>query len=175
MDILAKLVAPAALVLWGLIARVAWTRRAGNRPAFAWATAAALAWFCAATPLGASPLIGLLERWHVASGPCASIPPDSLVIVLAGGIDSEATSPEDTSRLSEATLRRTIAAAMIARRSPSTRFIVTGGGGKTVREADLMRTMMIDLGVDRGTRGRTPSGRRSGSTRWAGATGRDSC
>ncbi len=149
MDILAKLLAPAALILWALLARLAWGRRAGTRAGLALAAVATVAYVAVATPLGASPLLLLLEHWHTPTGRCESVPPDSLVIVLAGGIDADALSADDTSRLSDHTLRRVITAARVASQVPSARFILSGGGGTAIREADLMRTLMIDLGVNR--------------------------
>ncbi len=149
MDILAKLLAPAALALWVLLALAFRARRDRQRRRFVLAVLASAAYFAVATPLGASPLLILLEHWHAPTGSCESVSPDALVIVLAGGMDADATSAEDASRLSEHSLRRVITAARIAFQVPSARFVLSGGGGGTVREADLMRRLMIDLGVDR--------------------------
>jgi uncharacterized SAM-binding protein YcdF (DUF218 family) len=146
MEFLAKIVEPATLVALALAALVAVARKPGHRPSFLLAGATLFAYLVLATPIGANFWLGLLEDRAATPGACEPLAADAVVIVLAGGMAGTAVE-SDTTRLSESSLRRALAAARLAGRSPSARFILSGGGRKPVREADLMRTLMTDQGV----------------------------
>jgi len=146
MELLARLVELPVLFTAGLALLVVLARRARCRPAFALAGALLLAWLGVATPIGANFWVGLLEDRVATPKACEPMPPGALVIVLAGGMAGDGLAL-DTSRLSAASLRRVLAGAQVARRVPDAAIILSGGGGKAVREADLMRALMIDLGV----------------------------
>jgi uncharacterized SAM-binding protein YcdF (DUF218 family) len=146
MEFLAKLVEPTTLVAGALatLVVVAWLSR--HRLSFFLAGATLLAYFVLSTPIGANFWLGLLEDRVASPSACEPMAADAIVIVLAGGMAGTAVE-SDATRLSESSLRRAMAAAQVARRSPTARFILSGGGRKPVREADLMRTLMTDHGV----------------------------
>lgn len=146
MELLARLVEPPVLFTAGLVVLAVLARRARSRPAFALAVALLLAWLAVATPIGANVWVGLLEDRVATPKACEPMPPGALVIVLAGGIAGDAAAG-DASRLSASSLRRVLTAAQVARRSPGSPVILSGGWGEPVREADLMRALMIDLGI----------------------------
>jgi len=149
MELLARLVEPPALFAGGLFLLVVLAWRSRHRLTFALASAMLLAYLAVATPIGANLWTGLLEDRVASPRGCEPFAPGALVIVLAGGIAGDAVDP-DTTRLSVSSLRRTMAAARIGRHHPAADFVLSGGStsGKPLREADLMRTLMIDLGVD---------------------------
>lgn len=145
-EVLSKLVEPAVLVAWGLIALVVLAWHSRNRASIVIAGAMLLAYIGLATPLGANQWVGLLEERATTPGACEPVAADAIVIVLAGGMAGNPLDA-DAARLSESSLRRVLSAARLAKQSPSAHFVLSGGGRKTVREADLMRTLMMGLGV----------------------------
>lgn len=147
MELLGKLVEPVALFALALAVLAALAFRRRERALFALAAATGAAWLALSTPVGANLWLGLLEDRAMASRDCPPPPAGAVVIVLAGGIagDPEAS---DTARLSGATIKRVMAAATVARRHAGTTFVLSGGSGGSVREAELMRTLMTDLGVE---------------------------
>ncbi|MBK7660773.1 MAG: YdcF family protein [Betaproteobacteria bacterium] len=149
MELLARLVELPALFAAGLVALAILARKARSRPVLAMAVALLFAWLGVATPYGASLWVGMLEDRVVAPKACEPMPPGALVIVLAGGV-AEGTGASDPTRLSAASLRRVLAAAQVAKRSPESPLVLSGGAGESVREADLMRALLIDLGVSPG-------------------------
>jgi uncharacterized SAM-binding protein YcdF (DUF218 family) len=146
-EALARLVEPAALIGLALVFLVLVARRSRNRTTLALSAATLVVYLGMSTPLGANWMVGLLEHHPSAARTCGTLPPGAMIVVLAGGINRDATSPADTSRLSAASLRRAIAAASAAKDAPSGRILVSGGSGIAVREADLMRILLLDLGI----------------------------
>jgi uncharacterized SAM-binding protein YcdF (DUF218 family) len=155
MDFLPKLLAPAVLAAVALAALFAVTLRSRHRPSIVLAGAALLAYLVLATPLGSNLMVAPLEDYATRARDCDPLRPDAVVVVLAGGIGGEAKRGLDTTRLSAASLRRTMAAARLANRAPGLTFVLSGGlaiardgaKGGDVRESDLMRALMMELGV----------------------------
>ncbi len=105
-------------------------------------------WWLGATPLVASWALGALERSASAeASACAPPAAHAWFIVLAGGLRAQPRSAQDVGALSAASLRRTIAAARLAREVPDSRMLISGGMGRRWKEADLMGTLAQRLGV----------------------------
>ncbi len=155
MEFLSKLLAPAVLVAGALAALFAATLRSRHRPGIVLAGGALLAYLVLATPLGSSLLVAPLEDHVTPARDCDPLRPDAIVVVLAGGMGGEAARGLDTTRLSAASLRRTLAAARLAHEAPGLAFVLSGGiavapgraAAGDVRESDLMRALMVELGV----------------------------
>lgn len=115
---------------------------------------AVLLWLCAwmlSAPLTANLLLHALEsRARQESRACAAPAPGALFIVLAGGLHKSPEGPGDVEALSAASLRRGIAAVALARRTPRSRLLFSGGVGHRWREADLMAELAVRLGFDAG-------------------------
>ena len=107
-----------------------------------------LVYLAFATPLGGNALLRPLEDTaREAAALClADGQPPTTVIVMAGGVDSGASQPDDYQFLTEGSLRRTVAAAHWARADDARRLLVSGGYG-TIPEAVLMTRMLADLGI----------------------------
>ena len=107
-------------------------------------------WWLGATPLTASWALAALERSATAeAAACAPPASDARFIVLAGGLRAQPGSAQDVGALSDASLRRTIAAARLAHEVPDSRLLISGGVGWQWKEADLMGTLAQRLGVAR--------------------------
>lgn len=110
--------------------------------------AALCLWWLGATPLTASWALGALER--IASAEAAACAPpasDARFVVLAGGLRAQPRSAQDVGALSDASLRRTIAAVRLVREFPDSRMLISGGAGRRWKEADLIGTLAQRLGV----------------------------
>ncbi|MFC2130001.1 YdcF family protein [Bacteroidota bacterium] len=72
------------------------------------------------------------------------------IVVLGGGISNDENIPL-TSRLSYPTLTRLIEGIRLHRKFPGSKLVLSGGSpeGGTVREADLMKKLAVELGVER--------------------------
>jgi uncharacterized SAM-binding protein YcdF (DUF218 family) len=84
----------------------------------------------------------------------ATLPPRvDGVVVLGGAIDTEASVAHGQVALNDAAERLT-AAAMLARRHPEAKLVLSGGNGEILggpaTEASLMADLLAGLGVDRG-------------------------
>ena len=156
MELLSKLLAPAVLAAAVLAALLALTLRSRRKPAAVLAGTVLLAYLGLATPAGSNLLVAPLENHATRARDCDPLRPDAVIVVLAGGMGGEAARGMDTTRLSASSLRRTMAAARLANRVPGLTFILSGGlaiapgdgASVDVREADLMRALMVELGVD---------------------------
>ena len=149
MLLVALLTEPAALVAWALVALsvVLWRRE--RRGVASWMSVGLTAfYFLAATPFGANLAVGVMERSAAATPPCH---PErrSVIVVLAGGVSGLAEDPTHYERLKEASLRRTIAGVRLARETPESRLVLSGGRGGANREADLMAALAEALGYPR--------------------------
>lgn len=105
-------------------------------------------WWIAATPTTASLALGVLERQATAEA-AGCVPPESHArfIVLAGGLDRQASSAQDVGALSATSMRRIIAAAQLARGVPDSHLLISGGMGRRWTEADLMGALAQRLGI----------------------------
>lgn len=108
-----------------------------------------LVYFTFASPIGANTLVGLLEEAATPSADCAQPSGASVFFVLAGGMTGEPASEKDYVRLKLASLRRVLGAARLARELPDSLLIMSGGAGRAVREADLMGSLAVTLGIGR--------------------------
>jgi uncharacterized SAM-binding protein YcdF (DUF218 family) len=152
MSLLAHLAEPATFVAALLLMALLWSwrttparrRRKAARP---W-VAMLLVYLAFATPLGGNALLLPLEnRARQAAAACqAEGPAPALAIVLAGGVDTGASTAGDYQFLSEASLRRSIVAAQWARAEPARRLLLSGGYGD-VAEAVLMARLLEELGI----------------------------
>lgn len=107
-------------------------------------------WWGLSAPVTANLALSHLEtKARLLARRCGPPQPDSLFIVLAGGVRSPAASADDITSLSAASLRRTLAAVAIASRVPASRLLLSGGHGGRHPEAQLMRSLALRLGFDR--------------------------
>ncbi|HYW04916.1 MAG TPA: YdcF family protein [Gammaproteobacteria bacterium] len=143
------LVAPVALVAWGLLLVALLLWRSDSRAAFRLCLGVLVFYVAAATPLGANALAGALE----ARAQRDACPPDrapAAIVILAGGVRGDPDHATEVDRLRLATLRRTLAGARLARAHPAWRVIVSGGEGGRNSEADLMANLLVQLGIGSG-------------------------
>lgn len=152
MRIIDLVLSPLWLLGWALtVWVVASVRSQGPR---ALRIGAVLLWLCgwvASAPLSANLALRTLERRASQDArTCPPPPPGSLFIVLAGGLRDRAAGPDDISALSGPSLRRTIAAVALARHTPHSRMLFSGGVGRRWREADLMADLAERMGIDAG-------------------------
>jgi uncharacterized SAM-binding protein YcdF (DUF218 family) len=136
---------PMGLLGWAMVAAL-WASRgqAATRAWRGWLVLTTL-YFLAGSPFVAN---ALLHQWEgMPQRTCAPPPPGSVLVVLAGGIDGVVGDERDFERLKQATFRRAIAAIHLAKAAPGTTLLFSGGSGKAVREADVMRRLALELGV----------------------------
>ncbi|MGC9162611.1 MAG: YdcF family protein [Thiomonas sp.] len=108
--------------------------------------ATTLVFLLASMPLTANLALGALERQARAAKVCPAPPPGSVLVVLAGGVNGNPTNPDDVTALKASSLRRTLSAVQLAQQVPASMLLISGGWGKTVREADLMGTLARQMG-----------------------------
>lgn len=100
----------------------------------------------ASMPLTANLALGVLERKASAEKVCPAPPSGSVLVVLAGGVNGNPTDTNDVAALKASSLRRTLSAVQLAQQVPASMLLISGGWGKTVREADLMGTLARQMG-----------------------------
>lgn len=110
------------------------------------AYAITLIFIAASMPLVANVFLGALENIASREKVCPLPPQGSLFVVLAGGLDGNPTSAQDFPALKAATLRRLLSAVQLAQRTPDSTLLLSGGWGKSAREANLMGALAIQLG-----------------------------
>lgn len=98
-------------------------------------------------PLTADPVFSSLEQWGRRDASCGPPPAGSVIIVLAGGIYRNPGQPTDFSDLKAQSLRRLLAAVELARRTPKSTLLISGGAGKRYREADVMGALALQMGI----------------------------
>ncbi|MDA8231522.1 MAG: YdcF family protein [Magnetospirillum sp.] len=114
------------------------------------ATSAVCLLAIAALPVGDGLMAPLEDRF-----PAVRIPPPHVdgIIVLGGAIDLDLSGARRMPSLNSAAERMTTFAAL-ARRYPDARLVFSGGSNlleqRALREADVARTLLADLGVDVG-------------------------
>lgn len=151
-EVLSKLVSPPVLIAEGLVALVVVAVRSRHRPSIAVASAVLLGYFFLATPISATRLVAMLENAAPRPSRCEQVPPDAIVIVLAGGMKGGVRAANEMTALSDWSLHRVLAAAQVAKAMPRAEFILSGGHAlgrlaPGARESDLMRSLMLELGV----------------------------
>ncbi|OYV37132.1 MAG: hypothetical protein B7Z83_05230 [Thiomonas sp. 20-64-5] len=105
-----------------------------------------LIFITASMPLTANIALGTLEQKATQEKICPPPPPASLLVVLAGGINGNPMSDTDASALKAASLRRLLSAVALAQQVPDSTLLISGGWGRSVREADLMGALAKQLG-----------------------------
>lgn len=145
---LESLLSPAALIAWCLLALLVLTLRTPASRRVRAATAALCALYLAMTlPLTADPVFDALQRRARGDARCGPPPPGSVIIVLAGGILRQPADPTDFNALRAQSLRRLIAAVALARATPGSVLLISGGTGERYREADVMGTLARQMGI----------------------------
>lgn len=141
------LLSPVGLTSCGLVALSVWVSVRPQRLALRLVVYATTALFLLASmPLTANLALGALERYAAREKTCPAPPAGSVLVVLAGGIHGNPTSATDIAALKATSLRRLIDAVLLAQRVPHSTLLISGGWGKTVREADLMGALAQRMG-----------------------------
>jgi uncharacterized SAM-binding protein YcdF (DUF218 family) len=140
---------PVALICWALIALAVLLWRARVPAAARWLCVAITAFvMVTGCPYVANKLLRRLEKDpDILRAQCAPPAPGSVLVVLAGGLDRAAADVGDLARLSEESFRRTVAGVRLAKEVPDSLLLMSGGLGGQVREADLMGTLAVALGM----------------------------
>lgn len=147
MEWLGIVVEPTALTGIGLLAIVVLVLRAPVAASLrAGAVGLTLFFFWFATPLGANIMVAALEETAREIDECTTRGSRPVVVILAGGMSGQPGEAGEFARLQEASYRRTLAGLELARTLPRSSVIVSGGSGANIREADLMRALMVALG-----------------------------
>jgi uncharacterized SAM-binding protein YcdF (DUF218 family) len=101
------------------------------------------AFLFSSAPAIVNPMIANLEDQYVDnSSDCA---PESVIVVLGGGIDSRAESADEFERMSGATIARVAKGHALAKSVNNARIIVVGGALRAVSEADVMGKFLVLL------------------------------
>ncbi|MDY0331637.1 MAG: YdcF family protein [Thiomonas sp.] len=141
------LLSPVGLTASGLVFLSLFVTWRSHRLATRLLTYAVTVLFVAASmPLFANLALGALEQKATQQKTCPQPPPGTLFVVLAGGLDGNPTHAQDFSALKTASLKRLLAAVQLAQRTPGSTLLISGGWGKTVREANLMGALAVQLG-----------------------------
>ena len=108
--------------------------------------ASTLIFITASMPLTANMALGALEQKATQEKICPPPSPGSVIVVLAGGINGNPVRDADVSALKTASLRRLLSAVDLAQRVPNSTLLISGGWGRSVREANLMGALAEKLG-----------------------------
>ncbi len=145
---LEDLVAPAALLTWGLLLLNAMMWR---RPAPPWTRAVAMLLLVldllASLPVFVKPAMALMQQGAQRESRCGPPPPGSVLIVLTGGMVRQPSAVDDFGALSGDSLRRILGAANLAARTPDSVLVITGGGGTRYPEAEIMGRLAQAMGI----------------------------
>lgn len=98
------------------------------------------------TPLGANQLVHAVESRVPSVQSCAAPIPDTIVL-LSGGVDRPARSPDDYAALTLESLRRLFAAVALWRKTPAARLVIAGGDERGVAESVVLASLTQRLGV----------------------------
>lgn len=155
------LLSPVGLTACGLILLTLLVTWWPQRLAVRWLVyATTLLLIVASMPLTANMALGALEDKARDEKICPPPPDASLFVVLAGGVNGNPTQNSDYSALQPASLRRLLSAVQLAQQVPDSTLLISGGWGRSVREANLMGALAQQLGFPAGrieldTRSRT--------------------
>lgn len=97
-------------------------------------------------PLGANQLVHAVESHVPSARSCAAPTPDTIVL-LSGGVDRPARSPDDYAALTLESLRRLFAAVALWRNTPAARLVIAGGDEHGVAESVVLASLAQRLGV----------------------------
>lgn len=100
-----------------------------------------------ASPLVANLAVGFLEHDVSQDSSCQTIIPNSIIIVLAGGLKAFSDNADDITQLTEASMRRTITGVKLAKATPTSTLLFSGGENQKVCEAELMSSLAVLLGI----------------------------
>ena len=145
---LEALVEPVALLTWGLLLLNAmlWRRPASARTRLVAVLLLGLD-LLVSLPLVVNPAMGLMQQAAHRESPCAPPPPDSVLIVLTGGMIRQPRAADDFGALSGDSLRRILGAASLAAVTPRSKLVITGGGGTRYPEAEIMGRLAQAMGI----------------------------
>lgn len=145
---LESLLSPVALIAWCLLGLLVLALRTPGTRRLRVAIAALCALYLAASlPLTADALFDSLQNRARRDARCGPPPPGSVIIVLAGGILRQPADPTDFNALRAQSLRRLIAAVALARATPGSVLLISGGTGARYREADVMGALAQQMGI----------------------------
>ena len=145
---LESLLSPVALIAWCLLGLLVVALRTPGTRRLRVAIAALCALYLAASlPLTADALFDSLQNRARRDARCGPPPPGSVIIVLAGGILRQPADPTDFNALRAQSLRRLIAAVAVARATPGSVLLISGGTGARYREADVMGALAQQMGI----------------------------
>ena len=138
---------PVTLIFLFLVSLTWYTYRRGDRKVTILSISVLSIYLLLASPLLANSLTLLLEGREKPIA-CESITP-SAIVVLGGGIKSNARTIKDIDYLHVASFRRIQSALRLAQKYPELKIIVSGGAGNiSVTEADLMSAMLQHQGIN---------------------------
>lgn len=103
-----------------------------------------LAFLVVSAPAIVNPLLATLEERFPDSSGC---PEAGFIVVLGGGVNSQATRVDDYGAMSAATLARISAGLDLLKSYPETRIIVSGGGRAAISEASMMQSFLLQAGI----------------------------
>jgi len=139
---------PTALVAWGILvaAIVLWKNYKSVIQLISVVSVLAV-YLIIATPLGANILVDIIETRKNQVN--CNIENQEAIIVLAGGIYGDPDSEDEVWRLKEDSYRRALLGIKLAKEHPKTKIIFSGGYGGAIREADLMKYLAIQNGINK--------------------------
>ena len=145
---LESLLAPVALIAWCLmlLTATAWGTRMPKLMRLG-AAGVLLVYLALSMPLTVDPVFSALQNWARRDARCGPPPAGSVIIVLAGGFEHPPDRLDDFNALQGDGLRRTLAAVALARRTPHSVLLFTGGGNTRLSEAAVMGAFAEALGI----------------------------
>lgn len=139
---------PIALVAWSLIILTLLTfRRSSSTICRYGILVITILFILVSSPLIANLAIGFLEHAVPSNSACRTVAPDSIIIVLAGGLKKFPGSTDDIVQLTETSMRRTITGVKLTKSAPTSTLLFSGGENQKVCEAELMASLAVLLGI----------------------------
>lgn len=145
---LESLLAPVALIAWCLVlfTVMAWRMPIPKLMRFG-AAGVLLVYLVLSMPLTVDPVFSTLQNWARRDARCGPPPAGSVIIVLAGGFEHAPDRLTDFNALQGDGLRRTLAAVALARQTPQSVLLFSGGGNMRFSEAGVMGALAEAMGI----------------------------